>query len=154
MLSMFEKIKFLRYILRNYGTHSALFKTVFLSKSPIFPCSSTENWYLLPFSRCVLTVLKRYSRIGAWKGEIFVVFKADNYDVQNNIKMHHGPSLPRQTVVGLAKQIANMRVKYSDSQRSNLTCQLENKWLTHEREALRWKVDSFFSVRLRYKNQR
>ena len=48
--------------------------------------------------------------------------KADNYDVQNNIKMHHGPSLPRQTVVGLAKQIANMRVKYSDSQRSNLQC--------------------------------
>lgn len=38
-----------------------------------------------------------------------MVLKADNYAVQNNIKMHHGLSLPRETV---AKQIENMRVKY------------------------------------------
>lgn len=72
MLSMFEKLKFLRYIFRSYGTQSSLFKIISLSKSLIFPCSSTENWYLLTFTRCVLTVLKRYSRIGAWESEILV----------------------------------------------------------------------------------
>lgn len=46
--------------------------------------------------------------VRSWRGRIA------KYAIQNNIKMHHGPLLPRQTVVGFAENIANMRVKYGD----------------------------------------